>query len=198
MDPKKELIKEVLKREFEMFQDVKSNARAACQDNFEEFEIMRGSQFESWSIETVASYCNDLENAKNSGRNLMTLKYARMDNLVPCLHEIKSVIETIDKIAQIQLDWQNELKKMYPYFINKGRPITDEERNCSDTSFLTYLKGELETYSDLTLANLHQDIKECLDRGGNMTKKVYESMVTSLGYDSIEDAEESAKKRVQV
>lgn len=187
---KEKLIEEILNYEFEMFQTVSTDQRASCQDDFESFCVMRGSQFSAWSMETLASYCYDLEEAKSQGKNLMTLKYARMDNLIPPLTQN----ELIGKIADIQLSWQREMIARYPGFMSRGRPL-DESREARETSFLTYLKGELETYGDMTLHNLYKDMLEVQSKGGNMNIAVYENMVRKLGYSSLDEAETEIKNK---
>ena len=74
-----DLIKNLLDREWEMFTNVSNEGgRAACQDDRDTFDIMRKSQFSIWNRECLLSYLNDLEQARRSGRNLMTEKYGFM------------------------------------------------------------------------------------------------------------------------
>lgn len=70
----------------------------------------------------------------------------------------------IREIVRIQLSWQRDLARRYPAFMNHGRNLTEDSE--SNTSFATYLAGELATYSAGTLVSLMADIKVCLDRGG--------------------------------
>lgn len=186
---KQDFINEILKLELSMFLTVKTDQPAPCMDHPEGFRNTRSAQFQVWSVETLASYYNDLAMAAQENRNLMTLKYARMDNRIPVLN----LNEIISKIVDIQVAWQKEMAKRYPNLINQGRPI-DEDTSYM-TSFKTYLSCELETYSDLTIACLFKDMKTAQDRNVNLTEKVYEQMVIGLGYPSIQEAEKEAGNR---
>ncbi|MEW5734822.1 MAG: DUF4125 family protein [Thermodesulfobacteriota bacterium] len=190
-ETKKDLIADILKREFDMFQNVNTLTRASCQDNPEGFRIMRGSQFSAWSEATLASYREDLIRAEETGRNLMTLKYARMDNLIPPLSESPQIAE----IAAIQVAWQQDLAREFPRVLGQGRAITDESAGPNSTSFLRYLAAELETYSEKTLSLLMADIRDFRKRGENMARAIYTAMVRELGYDSLADAEQNAGKK---
>ena len=76
---KEDLIASIVALEWEMFQNVNNvGGRAACQDNFETFSVMRSSQATAWSEAALASYLEDLTDAQENGRNLLTEKYARM------------------------------------------------------------------------------------------------------------------------
>ena len=119
----------------------------------------------------------------------MTIKYARMEDLVPSLHDDPLVENVIEQIVAAQLQWQKELAVRYPHLIGRGRPLDAGEDARGVTSFVTYLRCELETYSDNTLACLFRDVTEAMARGDNLTEGVYREMVRNLGYRSIEDAE---------
>jgi hypothetical protein len=192
---KKSLITDIMERELEMFLTVPSASPAPCQDNPDGFRTFRSVQFQSWSIETIQSYQNDLVKAKAENKNLMTLKYARMDNLIPLLHDKPHVYEIIKEIISISMEWQEEMLSKYPHFIYQGRPLDDKENNENITSFKRYLSGELETYSLLTLISLYRDMMDRKIKGQNMTEEIYSSLVANLGYASLEDAENTIKKQ---
>jgi len=187
---KEDFINEILDLELSMFLSVASDQPAPCQQDPQGFRKTRSAQFQTWSVETLASYCNDLETARREHRNLMTLTYARMNNLIPPLKKDG----VIDEIVRIQVLWQREMAEKYPNLIARGRPIDDHE-NSAVTSFRTYLACELETYSDVTLACLYKDIREFQKRDENMIERLYEHMVKGLGYQSIQEAEEEAGKK---
>lgn len=187
---KQDFINEILDLELKMFQAVKTDQPAPCRDDPEGFRKMRTAQFQAWSTKTLASYFNDIKIAERENRNLMTLKYARMDNLISVLN--KNAI--IKKIVNIQVAWQKEIAKKYPQLIKRGRSIDSNDESFT-TSFQTYLSCELETYSDLTLACLFKDIQNAQKRNENMTERIYEQMVKGLGYQSIQEAE---KKLVEI
>jgi len=189
MTDRETLIREILDRELEMFLAVPSRYPTTCQSNPEGFRKTRSAQFFVWTEEALASYLGDLRAAGEQGKNLMTLKYARMENLIPSLHQDPLVANLIDQIVAVQLEWQRELYSRFPNLMGRGRPLDDPEDPAGATSFATYLRGELETYSENTLACLFRDTMAARSREENLAEAIYLQMVRSLGYRSIEDAE---------
>lgn len=120
----------------------------------------------------------------------MTIKYARMDDLIP--RENSNPL--IDRIAEIQYRWQKELFHKYPHFMAGARPLSEDDDSALKTSFETYLKGELETYSDNTLSLLHRDLRNLAEKRMNGSELVYDYLVKGLGYGSLEEAEQAQKK----
>jgi hypothetical protein len=177
--------------ELEMFLTVPTEQKASCQDYPDSFRLHRRAQFAVWSEDTLRSYLKDLEKAQTDGINLMTYKYARMDDLIPCRN--KSPL--IRKIVYVQYRWQQEMFRKYPYFMKGARPVSRSDDSEYKTSFETYLQGELETYSDKTLELLYRDIKDKEKRGINMSEEVYDFLVKMMGYSSLEDAEKKAQRR---
>jgi hypothetical protein len=147
-------------------------------------------QFSIWSDDTLSSYLQDLVKAESEDRNLMTLKYARMEDLIPR----ENFDPLIDAIAGIQYRWQLEMFKLYPNLMAGARPLSDANDTALKTSFETYLKGELETYSSNTLSLLHRDLRKLEDRGMNGSKMVYQSLVREMGYTSLDDAEQAQQR----
>ena len=107
----------------------------------------------------------------------MTQKYARMDNLIPKL----SSNPLIDKIVEYQSAWQRSMMKKYPGIMSGGRPLSSVEDSAFMTSFETYLRGELETYSDATLQLLNFDILDKNVKGINMAEELYLFLVKKMG-----------------
>ncbi len=188
------LINQILEEELDMFLTVSAIERASCQDHPDEFKKNRRAQFSAWSEETLKSYLNDLMAAKKNGRNLMTLKYARMDNLVPPLNKDP----LIDKIVGIQYAWQKEMFQKYPNLMSGARSIDSREDTSLQTSFETYLRGELETYSCETLGLLYEDIKTYQKAKKSLNEALYEFLVKDLGYQSLEEAEATAKAALKM
>jgi hypothetical protein len=153
MSEKENLIEKILQLELEMFLKVRSRYPVRCQENPDAFRFHRGAQFSVWSEETLRSYLDDLTKAKEQDHNLMTLKYARMENLIPDL----KTNPVIDEIVQMEVGAQREMLSHYPNILSQGRPLEDDSSGV--TSFKTYLRGELETYSDRTLELLRRDIQ---------------------------------------
>ena len=185
MADKKELIAKILDLELKMFLSVSTEGVYNCQQNPEGFRIHRGAQFIVWSDETLQSYLDDLQKAEKEDLNLMTVKYARMDNLIPR----ENMNPLIEKIAGIQLRWQHQMFEKYPNLMAGARSLKESENAAGDTPFETYLKSELETYSDNTLALLHHDLSKLEETGINGSERVYEHLSTIMGYESVEEAD---------
>jgi len=177
------LITEIIEYELEMFLAVQAREKVACQENPEGFKFYRRATFSVWSEDALTSYRNDLIHARERGRNLLTLKYARMEDLIPVINDN----ELIDDIVDITINWIKEMAGRYPNIHKRGRPI--EEDGPGITSTKTYLKSELETYSDNTLKLHHKRLKESMEKGENLSEKVYLEMVKGSGFDSIQAAE---------
>jgi hypothetical protein len=186
MENKNKLIEQILDLELEMFLTVSSRQRAACQEQPESFRLHRGAQFSVWSEMTLNSYLDDLKRAKLEGTNLMTIKYARMENLIP--KQNKSPL--IDKIVTIHYEWQQEMIKKYPNLMAGARPLSSVDDGTYQTSFETYLRGELETYSENTLSLLYDDMIQKQENGINMSEEVYINLVRELGYSSLKQVDE--------
>ena len=57
----------------------------------------------------------------------------------------------IEAIVPEHVKWLEQLAPEYPMLVGGGRPIHSSEDEKYDTSFETYLRGELSTYSIETL-----------------------------------------------
>ncbi len=186
LESKEALIEGIVDLEEAMFVAVVPETPAPCQQDTTTFRIMRRAQFSAWPQDALESYHGDLCEARKNGKNLMTLKYARMDDRIPPIN----TGPLIDKIVTIQVEWQYRLFQKYPALIARGRSV---EKAVMGVSFKRYLAGELETYSSRTLACLSRYVKAVYRDGGNMSEQVYLSMVMGLGYASLEEAEQAAK-----
>jgi len=178
---REKLIDEIVAIELRMFMAVLTPAPSACQENPEAVKLMRRGSFTVLSTETLESYLGDLQEALEDGRNLMELKYARIDNLVPPL----STNPLIGKIVEIEGAWMKDLAGRYPLSF-KGR---------TEYSAEIYLRSELETFSDRTLDLYFRDTSTAAEAGRNLTEERYAYIFKQIGYDSIEDME---KERQQV
>ncbi len=165
-----------------MFLSVPAKEEAACRDHPDQFKVHRKAQFSAWGKGTLESYLEDLKKAEKTGENLITLKYARMENLI----SIRNKNPVVDIIADIQFSWQNEMFAKYPKLMGGARPLRSGEDSDRATSFETYLKCELETYSDRTLHLLYGDTREMKKKGLNMSEEIYSCLLEELGYDSLE------------
>ena len=201
MNRKDKVIADIIDMEWRMFQKVNSiGGRASCQDDYATFSVNRVSQAESWSLATLESYLSDLETAEGEGRNLLSEKYARMmastspleyrrlAHLLPPLDE--EVLSLVEEIIQVALDWEEELAEKYPYVVQRGRPIHTDQDTPYVTSFETYLRGELQTYSGETLRRYHDNALEQESAGINGSEIILESVVKKYGYASLQQADE--------
>ncbi len=183
MADKASLINEIVSIELGMFQQVPTVYPTKYQESPEGFKLMRAMSFETWSENTLQSYLNDLSAALKEGRNLMTEKYARMDNLIPTIN----ANPIIDEIVKIESEWQKELYDKYPRTLGKG--ALSSGAPSAIIGFIHYLKSELETYSDKTLESYYKDLQQALEEGRNMSYEKYTSLFQRLGYGPIEDVE---------
>ena len=71
----------------------------------------------------------------------------------------------------------------------RRRPI--DEDGSRGTSIKPFLRGELETYSDNTLALYYQNQVQFLERKENLAEKVLLATAVGAGYGSLQEAEES-------
>jgi hypothetical protein len=193
MEEREVLIRDILDMELQMFLSVSAREPVSCQQDPEGFRVTRGAQFSVWSEQTLHSYREDLRKAVQQGRNLMTLKYARMENMIPKLQDDIVVENLVGQIVAIQVDWQREMIAKYPFLMKRGRPLDEGDEGLQTTSFVNYLRSELETYSAETLAHLYRDMTACQDEDRNMTEAIYEHMVRDRGFASIQEAETAAK-----
>ena len=198
---KQKLVEKLVNLEWKNFDNVKNEGgRADCQDDWDTFSIMRTSQYLTWTEEMLMSYIQDFEDAMAKGWNLITEKYGRMmestaparfeeiKNQFPYLAEEKKMI--IDEIVKIQVSWMEDFASKYPYMAGNSRVIHTYEDTPFSTSFETYLRGEMRTYSDRTLDLYGRFIVSYLQAGKNLTKEIMTNTALLYGYESLEKAEE--------
>lgn len=204
MSVKEELIAKIVDLEWEMFQNVANvGGRAACQNDFETFSIMRSSQAISWSEAALASYLEDLAEAQESGRNLLTEKYARMmeftapweyDRIQHHLSPLEQETQLlIDWITKINLAWEEEIRAKFPYIRRRGRPASSSDDTPYITSIETYLRGELATYSPRTLALYYQNVLEQKAANINGAQIVLDAMMQRYGFNSLAAANDAMR-----
>ena len=194
------LVDELVSLEWEAFDKVENEGgRADCQDDWNTFSIMRKSQYLTWTEEMLKSYIGDFRRANEKGWNLITEKYGRMmestaplryaqirDSL-PELPEMKK--EIIEEIVKIQVGWMEEFARKYPKAAGNARNIHTAEDTPFDTSYETYLRGELSTYSDETLDLYGRFIAGLCRRDENLAEKIMTKTALLYGYDSLEELE---------
>lgn len=198
------IIEQIVEMEWEMFQNVRNTGgRAACQDDFETFDVMRKSQFLTWDLPLLESYWQDLQEGKAQGRNLVMEKYAyMMESTAPKEYEaiatgLPKISEEkqamIEQIVAIQVGWREEFAEKYPHLSEQARIIHTSEDTLYDISFETYLRGELKTYSMQTLVLYGRRIVAFVQEQKNMTEEIMRYTTAFYGYKTLEDAEQSQK-----
>lgn len=206
MSRKEDLIEDILKREWKMFQAVKNiGARAICQDDFRTFSIMRSSQAAGWSEETLESYKEDLVEAEKNDRNLLSEKYAHMMEytspdeyaaIAPLLPQIDSdAISLIQQIVPIVMEWEVELEKKFPYIIARGRPLFSKDDLPGVTSLETYLAGELKSYSTRTLKHYLAHVRKLYEENINGSEIIMQNSMRQYGFTSLEEANATIRAR---
>ena len=189
MTEKHRIIEAILEIELQMFLTVNPEQTSGCQEHPESFKLHRRAQFAPWSEEALGSYLEDLHAAQAHGENLMRRKYARMQGLLPPVESSP----VLDEIMRLKMDWQRAMFRDYPAVMAGARPLTAESTRAQMTSFETYARGELETYSERTLEFLHRDLLEIQARGESLSEKVYDYLVRASGYASLKDSEVKLK-----
>jgi len=193
MAAREKLIAKIVELELEMFLAVPADGIYSCQQDPDGFGLHRRAQFSMWSEDTLQSYLEDLYRAKEDGTNLMTIKYARMEDLIPP----ENRNSRIGEIVTVQCGWQREMVEMYPYLMAGARPLSGSDDANYDTSFEIYLRGELETYSEKTLALLHRDILKFKEMGLNGSEIIYKHLIKELRYESLKAADLAQKQRLK-
>lgn len=195
------LAEEITKLEWQQFQLTQNEGgRANCQEDWQTFHIMRMSQFLTWPLDLQESYKKDLERADSNGRNLITEKYARMmESTAPEIFErtIKPYIKPIseprkseqEKIILTQVKWADDFRNRYTHLGLAMRVLKTSEDTEENTSFETYLRGELSTYSAETFAKYKAFIEDLTAKNLNLTQMIITNTVRMYGYDSLESAE---------
>lgn len=196
-----DLVEEVIRREWDQFQRTENEGgRASCQGNWPMFHQMRASQFMTWPEDLLRSYLDDLDEANRVGRNLVTEKYARMmastapdeyreriEPFIPRLSDER--IARQERVIAVQVAWARDFRGRYPKLGAAMRVLTTAEDTSEDTSFETYLRGELGTYSDRTMALYEAMVEDLQAAGRNLTEQTVANTVRLGGFADLTEAE---------
>jgi len=197
---KEKIINEILEKEWKYFSNLNNiGGRADCQDNREDFIIMRKSQWETFNEETLLSYLEDL----NSKNNPLFQKYAQMMkyNSPEEYKKIKDILEKasdekndlVNKIMFIYMEWEKEFFERYPIFSSMGRPLYSSEDDDIETSIETYLRGELLSYSEKTLKLYLNYVIDNKEKNINLAIKNMDNLARMQGFNDSNDVEEYYK-----
>ena len=196
-----DLVEEVIRREWDQFQRTENEGgRASCQGNWPMFHQMRASQFMTWPEDLLRSYLDDLTEADMAGRNLVTEKYARMmastapdeyrERIEPFIPRLSGTrVADQERVIAVQVAWARDFRERYPKLGAAMRVLTTAEDTPEDTSFETYLRGELGTYSDRTLARYAAMVEDLRDAGRNLTEETVLNTVRLGGFADLDEAE---------
>ena len=84
----------------------------------------------------------------------------------------------------------NEFSEKFPKLAANARSISEMTDEIDNTSYETYLKGELAAYSPETLLEYGYFISQKAQNGENLVFDIMENTVKMYGYSSLEAAEE--------
>ena len=197
---REQLIDEIVRFEWMEFDLVKNEGgRAGCQNDWSTFSIMRKSQYMTWTDDMLHEYLWHLNDSWKKGRNLITEKYGRMmESTAPERYaEIKDAfpvlseerIQIMESIIKIQVDWMEEFAKNYPKMAGNARLIHTYEDTPYETSYETYLRGELGTYSEELLNLYARFIVSLSGEHKNLAYMTMDNTAKLYGYENVEDAE---------
>jgi len=182
-DKQKELEKltsKIIDIEWEMFHSVIASEPNSCQENKNTFQLMRWMSYSVLDEELLNAIYDNIHNSVKEGRNLMTEKYGRMEELIPPIKESP----LIQEIASAEQQWMEEVAAKYPITFKGG-----------NEKFLIYIKCELETYSDKLLELYSAFIKRAQNSGINLIEERYNNLFRRIGYESIADKESKERHK---
>lgn len=195
-----ELAERIAKMEFEAFDKVQNEGgRAGCQDDWNTFRIMRVSQYLTWTKEMLLQYSMDFQGAYAEGWNMITEKYGRMmestapeeyARLEPDFPKVSGEKRNIvNEIVRLQVTWMEEFQSQYPRLASNARRIHTSEDTPWDTSYETYLRGELLTYSDRMLVMYGRFVAQLMKEERNLAELIMRNTTKLYGYESLAAAE---------
>lgn len=160
------LLDEIVERELDMFLCVPNQGGTAdCQQRPKTFRLMRWMTHCVHDDQTLAAYADDLRQARQAGRNLLTEKYAGM--------EMQAEPDALrDSIAATETAFMLEASTRYPHAI---------QLDTSGESFHRYLRAELDTYSDTTIRLYANTIRQAIEENRNLAEARFDSLWKRLG-----------------
>jgi len=115
-------------------------------------------------------------------------KFGELCASLPVISEEKK--EIMEGIIAIQVTWMEAFAQKYPKVAGNARSIHTSEDTAYNTSYETYLRGEMGTYSDKMLLLYGAFIAGLAKEDKNLAYLTMENTVHMYGYADIETAEE--------
>lgn len=198
-----EVINDIVHLEFDAFDKVQNvGGRAECQNNWPFFYVMRKSQYMTWTDEMLITIRDLWRKHTADGWNFITEKYGRMMEYTSPMeyNQIKDnfpqrserTIAIVNQIAEIQVGWMKGFAEKYPKLAANARDITSDADDIYNTSYETYLKGELLTYSEELLKMYAEFIVHLAQEGKNLAYMTIENTAHLQGYKSLDEAEKNS------
>ena len=175
-----DLLKSILDIEWNMFSSVNSESETNCRTKEKTFRLMREMSYSVFDNSFLKSILDNLEEAVIAGRNLMTEKYARMQNKIPVLNNSPHIL----KIVEAETVWMHDLTIRYPYVFKDRKD-----------DFEKYIQSELETYSDTSLGLYSKLIDSAKESGINIVEERYNFLFKQMGYQSLADKESEERHK---
>ncbi len=203
-----DLINAIVKLEFKAFDQVQNEGgRASCQNNWPTFYVMRKSQYLTWTREMLLQYYYDFERELRNGHNLITEKYGRMEEstapdrfatlqaqfpeyFAPLSPEKKTIIE---QVVAVQMEMADAFAEKYPTLADNARSLHSYEDHFNNTSYETYLRGEISTYSDKMLQLYAGYVIDRYRGGINIMQETIENTAKLYGFASLTEMAEKAR-----
>ncbi len=195
-------VEHIVQLEWNAFDKVQNiGGRANCQDDWDTFSIMRRSQYRPWETPLLQQWIAVFEQANAAGRNLITEKYAYMmettDPIAYAAFKDKlpsvspDVITLREAIIAIQVPWMETFSAQYPNLASRARTLHTADDNQWDTSYETYLRGELTVYPFELLYCYGRWIAGLSQQGKNLAQLILEETIHQYGYATFAEAEQN-------
>ncbi|MBS4913114.1 MAG: DUF4125 family protein [Veillonella sp.] len=181
------LIQNIITQEWECFSSTQNiGAPAGCQSQKGNFYASRTAYWSMYPEDVLQYYSLDLVHAKNARLNIVAQKYAYMmaytdpeyfKTIQPLLPPISpQKVKYVEAIMVIYLQWELALETSHPQLFHGHRPLLAKEDSKTVTSVETYMRGELQTYSEQTLKAILEHFLMELSKGNNVLLKQYEQL----------------------
>ena len=195
-----QLVDQIARLEFTAFDKVRNvGGRASCQNDWPTFYVMRKSQYLTWNKTMLMQYYYDFKREFSRGHNLIEEKYGRMmESTAPAEYEqIKQHFPyispekkaIIEQIVAVQVGWMEEFAKEYPHMAENARSVRTAEDHLYNTSYETYLRGEISTYSDKMLELYGRYVVAYATENKNLAYEIMSNSARMYGYADVDAAE---------